>query len=258
MLAFLISDLANYQSWIRSPIVWLVLAFQIWMFVDAVRRDEWFWAMLILWFPVLTALLYFFMVYRQAGSLAIQGFELPGTHDRRRIKELEAKIHHLDNAHHHRELGDIYFQQGRVAAAHTCFRNAYERDSTDPDIQAHLGQCLLLLQRPQEARVLLEQVCRQNPKHDYGYSLMGLAESQMALGETDAAIAAWEQVLRDHTYARARVQLAALYLVKGQAEKARAELKGVLADDATAPDFQRARERVWVKRAKKTLRTLRV
>ena len=56
---------------------------------------------------------------------------------------------------------------------------------SDIDIRAHLGQCLLRLKRPAEARPLLEGVCAENPKHDYGYSLMALAETLAALGEID-------------------------------------------------------------------------
>jgi hypothetical protein len=93
-------------------------------------------------------------------------------------------------------------------------------------------------------------VCAENPKHDYGYSLMALAETQTALGELDSAIATWKRVLEDHSYARARVQLAELYLQKQQRELARTELNEVVADDAHAPAFQRKRERVWVRRAK--------
>ena len=63
-------------------------------------------------------------------------------------------------------------------------------------------------------------------------------------------------MLDDHSYARARVQLAELYLRTQQMEPARAELKEVVADDAHAPAFQRKRERVWVRRARALLRKI--
>src|SRR5207249_12279823 len=92
--------------------------------------------------------------------------ELPGAHDRRRIKELEAKIHHLDKPYHHFQLGDIYFQQGKLAQAESCYRAALERDPQDIDTRAHLGQSLLRQKRPAEARPLLEGVITESPKHD--------------------------------------------------------------------------------------------
>jgi hypothetical protein len=258
MFSFLLTDLNQLQAVLTSPIALILLAFQIWMLVDAVRRQEWIWAIFIFFFSVLSAVIYYFLVYRQAAPAGgigsgTRGFELPGAQDRRRIKELEAQIHHLDKAHHYLELGDIHFEQGKLDKALQAYGSAAERDPDDPDIQSHLGQCLLRLQRPAEARPLLEKVCAQAPKHEYGHSMMALAETYQALGERDQAIAAWQRVLQDNAYARARVQLAELYLAKDQPEPAAAELREVLTDDAHAPQFQRKRDAVWVKRAKRLL-----
>ena len=189
-------------------------------------------------------------------AAATRGFELPGAHSRRRIKELQAQIHHLDKAHHHSQLGDIYFQQGKLDKAEACYRAALERDPQDIDTRAHLGQCLLRQKRAAEARPLLEGVIAQKPEHEYGYTMMALAEALAALGETDAALKMWQQVTAEHSYARAKVQLAELYLAKNQPELARTELKDVVADDAHAPAFQRKRDRVWVWRAKILMRKL--
>ena len=255
MFASLILDALNLEYLITNPWLLLVFAFQVWMFVDAVRRQEWFWAVFIFIGFGLSAVLYYFFVYRAVPS-ATSGFELPGAHSRRRIKELQAQIHHLDKAHHHSQLGDIYFQQGKLEKAEASYRAAMERDPKDLDTRAHLGQCLLRQKRAAEARPLLEGVIAQNPKHDYGYTMMALAETLSTLGETDAALQMWRQVTAEHSYARAKVQLAGLYLAKNQPDLARTELKDVVADDVHAPAFQRKRDRVWVWRAKGLMRKL--
>src|ERR1041385_5703606 len=250
--ASLLSGLTNLDSLLTSPIFLLFSVFNIWMLIDAIRREEWMWSLFIFFFPYINAILYFFLVYRAAPS-ATRGFELPGAHDRRRIKELQAKIHHLDKPHHHSQLGDIYFQQGKLEQAESCYRAALERDSADIDTRAHFGQCLLRQKRPAEARPLLEGVIAENPKHDYGYSMMALAETLTSLGEKDAALAIWRQVTDSHSYPRAKVQLAELYLERQQNDLARGELKEVLADDLHAPTFQRKRDRVWIRRAKRLM-----
>jgi hypothetical protein len=255
MFASLISDVLNPEYLIYHPWLLLVFAFQLWMFVDAVRRQEWFWAVFIFIGFGLSAVLYYFFVYRAVPS-ATRGFELPGAHSRRRIKELQAQIHHLDKAHHHSQLGDVYFQQGKLGEAEKSYRAAMERDAQDIDTRAHLGQCLLRQKRAAEARPLLEGVIAENPKHDYGYTMMALAETLAALGETDSALQMWRQVTAEHSYARAKVQLAGLYLAKNQPDLARTELKDVVADDVHAPAFQRKRDRVWVWRAKSLMRRL--
>ena len=255
MFASLISDVLNFDYLIHNFWLLLVFVFQLWMFINAVRRGEWIWAIFIFIGFGLAALLYYFFVYRAAAP-ATRGFELPGAHDRRRIKELQAQIYHLDKAHHHSQLGDIYFQQGKLDKAEASYRAALEREPQDIDTRAHLGQCLLREKRAAEARPLLEGVIAENPKHEYGYTMMALAETLTALGEKDSALQMWQQVTAEHSYARAKVQLAELYLAKNQTEPARTELKDVVADDIHAPAFQRKRDRVWVQRAKSLMRKL--
>jgi hypothetical protein len=253
VLASMDTDITYWEYLISSPLWLLVTGFQLWMLIDSIRRREWIWTVLILLGCGLSALLYFFLVYRAAAP-ATRGFELPGAYDRKRIKELQAQIHHLDKAHHHSQLGDIYFHQGTLDKAEASYRAAMERDAEDQDTRAHLGQCLLRLNRPAEARLLLEGVAKENPKHYYGHTLMALAETYSALGEPDAALKVWEQVTQNHSYPRAKVQLAELHLARGNTEQARAELQDVVSDDVHAPAFQRSRDRVWISRAKRLLR----
>lgn len=247
----------DWSGWISTPMMWPFLAFHIWMLVDAVRREQWVWAVFIFLFPVLNDILYFFLVYRNAAALGTTGFELPGQQKRERIAELEKQIHLLDKAHHHLELADIRLRQGKFKLAEESYLRALEREPQDIDARAHYGQCLLRLGRTAEARTYLTAVCAENPKHDYGYSLMAFAEACMALGDADGAAAIWEQVIAQHSYARARVQFAELLAAKGQSERARKLAEEVLSEDKHAPRYQQRAEKPWVSRAQKLLRQLR-
>ena len=239
--------------------IFVVLAFLFtaWMFIQAIRNGDYIWAVFIFFFSGLSAVLYFFLVYRTSGGgNPMAGFELPGAADRRQIKRLQADIHHLDKPHHHLQLADIYFSQGKLDLAEAEYRAAYERDSKDDDIRAHLGNCLARRGKPQEALPLLEGVCAQNPKHDYGYTLMTLAETQAALGQIDAALGTWRQVLSLYGYPRARVQYADLLIQRKEYAEARKSLEEVIHDAPYVTKFQRKREAVWFKRAKAALRSL--
>jgi tetratricopeptide (TPR) repeat protein len=237
----------NWNGLIAFPGLILFSIFQIWMFVDAIRRKEYLWAVLIL---AGLGIWYFFYIYRGQSS-ATSGFELPGTQSRKRIKELLAQIHHLDNASHYFQLGDVYFQQGKLVKAEGAYRASLERDPKDIDARAHLGQCLVRQKKAAEAKPLLQGVCAENPKHDYGYSMMALAEALTALGDKKAAMSAWQQVTAANSYPRAKVQLAELYLEAGRTADARTEINDVLNDDVHAPPYQRKRDRVWVRRARR-------
>lgn len=244
----------EWFSW-RSPLLLLFGLFALWMLVDALRRGEWLWALFIFLFAPLNAPLYFFLVYRAAAG-PVRGFELPGVRTRERIQELQDRIHHLDNARDHADLGDVYFQQGKLALAEASYRAALTREPDDLDTRAHLGQCLLRQGRTTEALPWLEQVCGVEPDHDFGHTLMALAETYAVLGRVEEARAAWLRVLEHHTYARARVQLAELCWRQGEVDRARAELREVLNDDAHAPAFQRKREHVWVAKARSLLKQI--
>ncbi len=254
MLASIL-NLLEIQYLISSPFVLVLTVFQVWMLIHALRQREWIWALFLAFGWGISALFYYLNVYRNSASTT-RGFELPGANNRRRIKELQAQIHHLDKAHHHSQLGDVYFQQGKLEKAEASYRAAMERDPADIDTRAHFGQCLLRQKKAAEALPLIQGVVSENPKHDYGFSQMALAETFTALGQTEPALNVWKQVTENHSYPRAKVQLAELYVAKQQPELARAELKDVIADDAHSPVFQRKRDRVWVRRAKSLMRNL--
>jgi len=243
-------------EWIQLGVGLLTFLFIAWMLIEAIRRGDYLWAVFIFISSGLSAILYFFMVYRASGGGALTGFELPGAADRRQIKTLQANIHHLDKPHHHLQLADIYFSQGKLDQAEASYRAAYERDPQDEDIRAHLGNCLVRRDKAKEALPLLEAVCAQNPKHDYGYTLMTLAETQAAVGQIEQALATWQQVLGLYSYSRARVQYAQLLIQKKDDAKARQILQEVINDEPYVAKFQRKREAVWLKRAKELLRSI--
>jgi len=241
----------GWGGWIFAAVIF---GFTAWMFISAIRNGDYLWAVFIFFFSGVSALLYFFLVYRASGGgNPMAGFELPGAADRRQIKRLQADIHHLDKPHLHLQLADIYFSQGKLDKAEESYRAAYARDPKDEDIRAHLGNCLARRDKAQEALPLLEGVFAQNPKHDYGYTAMTLAETQAVAGQIDKALATWRQVLSLYGYPRARVQYAELLIKKKEYAEARRNLEEVINDAPYVTKFQRKREAVWFQRAKAVL-----
>lgn len=255
----LLQRLMDLEGLLGSPVALAMVVFQLWMLIDAVRREEWLWAFFILVGFGFSAMLYYFQVYRMAGPAGggvTRGFELPGAGARRRIKELQNRIYHLDKARDHFDLADVYFSQGKLGIAEKSYRASLERDAQDVDTRAHLGQCLLRQGRPAEAEPLLAGVVAEDPRHDYGYTLMALAETNTALGREPEALRLWDLVLANNAYARARVQRAELWIKQGEKDRARAELEEVLSDDQHGPKFQRRRDKVWVRRARQAIARL--
>lgn len=244
-----IVDVTGIALLFSQPIVLVAGVFQIWMLFHAVQRQDWTWVLLLFFFTLPAAIWYYVTVYRVEGSGGT-GFELPGAQSRKRIKELEAKIHHLDKAQSHLELGDIYFQKGKYELAEESYRRALARDKEDPDIQSHLGQCLLRQGKAAEALPFLHGVCSANRQHEYGYTLMALAETFSALNRKEDSAKVWRSVLERYRYDRARVQLAELCLETGGREEASQWLDNVISDADHATAFDKRRNRVWIQKAK--------
>ena len=113
-----------------------------------------------------------------------------------------------------------------------------------------MGQCLLRAQNPPPPAPSSNKSAARNRSTITVIPSWRTPNRWPPSAETDAAVAAWLQVLESHTYARARVLLAELYLARNQRDLARAALRETLNDDAHAPNFQRKRDRVWIRKAR--------
>ena len=69
MLASLVSNLINFDYWLSNPWLPIMSLFQLWMFIDALRRREWLWAVFIFIGFGVSALFYYFAVYRCGSTV---------------------------------------------------------------------------------------------------------------------------------------------------------------------------------------------
>src|SRR5438128_9392271 len=60
MLASLVSNLFDFGYWLSNPWLAILALFNLWMFIDALRRREWIWALFIFVGFTLSALFYYF------------------------------------------------------------------------------------------------------------------------------------------------------------------------------------------------------
>ncbi len=146
------------------------------------------------------------------------------------------------------------FNSGKLARGRkNVIARPLELDPKDVDTRAHLGPMPAAAETDSAAgaRPLLEGVMHEKPDHDYGHTMMALAETLTALGrDRQSPACTGQHITQSHSYPRAKVQMAELYIAKNQADLARAQLKEVLSDDVHAPAFQRKRDRMWIRRAK--------
>jgi hypothetical protein len=121
----------NLDWYFQNPLLLIPLAFQLWMLVDAIRRQEWVWVIFMIIFPLFNAVLYYFLVYRAQPS-ATQGFELPGRTSGTASASCRPRSIIGQGPSPCRTRRRL-LPAGETAEAEQSYRAAIERDSTDPD-----------------------------------------------------------------------------------------------------------------------------
>ncbi len=238
--------------WLGTLIGLLIFAFQIWMIVDCIRSgNDYYWIFIILFFSLIGALIYFFVC--KTGTSRVEQSFSKRRNQQRQIEELQAKIYHLDKAHHYAELGDLYRDQKKWAQAQQAYESALERDSELFDARAHLGYVLLAQGRAEEAWKVLEPALQQQPKFESGKLLWECAQCQAARNQLPSARQLYEQLLASHGYLQAQVEYAEVLDRLGETKACVEVLRQAIADARSAPRFLKRTNRPWLKKAEKLL-----
>jgi len=229
-------------------------AFSVWMAIDCWRRQgDSYWIWLILFTGGLFALIYFFTQY-WTGTRFEYGlwkrFMMMG-----RIRDLKNQARQLNTAAGYEVLGDAYLGVKKYVEAEAAYREALKRQPDIFDVQVRLGYTLLGLDRPDEAWPLLGKAYQQKPSYDNDQLVWNLARCQAKRNKFEDARNLYEYFLTKHSYSEAQIEYAEVLMRMGNPDAGKAKLQELLSDIECSPRFTRARERRWVRAAKKLLRS---
>lgn len=226
-----------------------MFAFSVWMLVDCVRnnRDYW-WIWIILISGGLGAFIYFYVHHWDKSKFE----RLFGDGAaRRRINDLQGRIHFFDNAANYEELGDVYRKIGKHRDAEVAYRAALERAPDTFDVRAHLGYSLLGQKRVEEAWTLLEPALAARPDFDNDELLWQCARCDAARGQLAAARDKYERFLARHSYYEAQVEFANLLFHLDERTEAAALAQEIVDDLDNSPAYIQRQNRRWRSAAKK-------
>ena len=122
------------------------------------------------------------------------------------------------------KAGSVYLRRKQYLKAIASLSEAHELDPSRLEGRLNLGAALYLAQRPGEALEHLKYVLAFEPQNTV--ALLNVAATYDALGQTDNAIAALEQLVKDRpTWADANYNLAVAYLKQERLEDATLALR---------------------------------
>jgi hypothetical protein len=218
------------------------------------RRPDNYWIWVILFLGPVGAIVYLF-----AEAIPDLGL-LRGTVKvfprRKRIRQLEALVHHNPSAGNYEELGDLYMEDGKIAQARAAFDRAIAARSDTLDAFYRRGACALQLGDPAAAMPDLERVVAKEPGYDFHRAAGLLAHAYARTGQGERAEELFRQVTQRSVSSETYLNFAELLASEGKNAEAREWAQKVLDKRPAMPGYLRRRERPWFRSASKLLKRL--
>ena len=219
------------------------------------RRPETYWIFIIIFFGGIGATIYILM--EVVPDLGLMRDSMKGMTRRKRIRMLEVLILDNPSAGNYEELGDLLLEEKHYARARECFDRALgaRTDSIDPFYRRGIAAFEMGDVAP--ALADFERVLKADPKYDFYRAQLFYARCLALSGRKDEAMAAFDRLLGSSSSTEALLYAAEFFAQQKRTADARELLERVLARRDTMPDYQKRRERPWLRRASALLRSIR-
>jgi len=240
----------GFFSFFLHPWIFLLQVLAIVHFIR--RRPEIYWLFIILFLGPLGAIIYLAVEALPDVGLIGQSFKVFPR--RSRIRELETAIRDNPSAGNFEELGDLYMDDGRIAAARVAFDRAIaaRADTLDPFYRR--GVCALQLGDAMAALPDLERVVAKEPDYDFQRAAGLLAHAYALSGHKQKAEDLFRKVTVTSTLSETYLNLADLLASEGKPAEAREWAQKVLDKKPSMPGYLRRRERPWFRMANEFLK----
>lgn len=220
----------------------------------ALRRPNFYWLWIILFaFPPVGGLIY--LAVEALPEIRDPGaFKFIERH--KKLRELEGAIHDNPSAGNYEELGQLYLDEKRWAAAKACFDQSLARrsDSVDPFYRRAVAE--IELRDFASAKADLEQVIAKDRGYDFGRAPGLLAFAYANTGEAAKADQMFQEALRTSTLTETQLHYAEFLKAEGRKAEAREWAQRIMHKRATMPGFLKRRERPLFRQTQSLLRTL--
>jgi len=218
------------------------------------RRPDTFWFYIILFLGPPGAAIYLIVEAIPDAGLLRQSFRVFPR--RKRIKELEAAVRVNPSAGNFEELADLLMDDGKLALARAAFDRTIAAQPNTLDPYYRRGVCALQLGDPAAALPDLARVVQKEHDYDFDRAQGLLAQAYALTGDQILAESLFRRATAAATLSETYLNFAALLASTGRPAEAREWAQRVVDKSVSLPNYQRRRERPWVRRARRTLKQL--
>jgi hypothetical protein len=219
------------------------------------RRPAFWWFYVIIFlFPPLGAAIYLIVEAVPDFGLLRKSFKVFPR--RKRIRELEAAVRVNPSAGNFEELADLLMDDGKLALARAAFDRTIAAQPNTLDPYYRRGVCALELGDPAAALPDLDRVVQKEPDYDFDRAQGLLAQALALTGDPTRAEALFRRATAAATLSETYLNFAVFLASTGRPAEAREWAQRVIDKSVGLPNYQRRRERPWVRRARKLLKQL--
>jgi len=234
----------------------IVIAFNVWMLIDAARRRAEFWWFLVIVFLPLGGLVYFVIVKLQDYDLSGLRRAFSGGTGPASITKLSYRAQETPSISNKLALAEALSGVERYGEAADVYREVLRTDRDNKQSLHGLARSLLGAGKSTDACEHLQRLLEMDNSYgDYGAAL-DYAEALWQSGQRDDAIDLLQGLVGISSRINHRVALAHYLIQAGRSAPARDALDLALRDYEHSPAFVKNRDKKWAERASKMLREL--
>lgn len=238
--------------------------FWVWMLIDCYRNEpeRIAWGLLIFFFNLPAALVYCvirFLPRHLHTAPMLDGVDRRFFNRWLRKSDLwqaEAAVRHIGKEQQYLELAQIQNSMGLTQEARQSYLAALEKSPSDPHILWQIASFEANARQPEKARSHLERLLQIDPEYRYGDASTLYGRVLIDLEQWDQARSHLESHIRRWANPESMVMLAELQIKAGNTDRARHVLDTMIANLRGGPEFNRKRNRQYLRRAERLLRQL--
>jgi hypothetical protein len=234
-------------------LIYVTVAFSIWMLIDSIRRSApGYWILIIIFVPF-GALVYFFGVklrdYRHLFS------RLVGQRSRS-ADELMARYEAQPSQTNQLALAAAFYDEARLEQAASLFADVLEKDAAEPVALWGLARVRRSQGDHSESARLYERLIEVDPKHgDFG-AVLEYAETLWDAGQRARCLEILDDIAQESQRLNHRLAFAHYLVLADEKAKAKTVLRRALQEHETSPSWLKQKERQWAGAATELLSKL--
>lgn len=238
-------------QWFGLP----VLAFSVWMALDAYRRSaEMFWIWVILILPPIGGLVYFFAVWLPSFRLPRPSLGRTGSWKRVSLDELRYRVQRTPTVMNQMALAERLKQKGLASEAIPHLESALAKDETYCPAMHLLAECHLECGESEKALIVITALLKRDPHWSNYLAWRTLIEAQDAAHMPEQALESCRELERRQPTWENRCRLAERLIDLAHGEEAVQLLENALEEHSYAPLQKRLANFLWARRARRLLR----